>query len=505
MARSLSLAAFSFLCFVSLVGGCWAENWFNNPEFQQLLDEQTESKAYSGNQVSLLIDGKETTERRKLNAATADLILIKTYEFWGDESGEDFLKQLLERAKSGAKVFIQFDVRGYYSNYADLLAIIIGKMSPIPPHLRRFAEESEGNGFLIPCNIPDSLLKTYPELSVKNDHEKYWITWEYKNQASPVKVILGSSNVGDMYQFSGMKDPQGNFRPVPAYMKEGFSGEDAYAFHGLNVEVVGTVTQDIVAEYIRAAEYHSESKNRYFKKHLKENVKSSIKALKVFQQKMQEESKLVFPENVGPAFVRFVVDPPHKGKGKQDIEKLLILMMQKAPKGTVFKMANSQFLPSKEYEQAMISAAKRGVFFQLLLNKPGGADWGISKIALAARCRYRYLLKHAPENSLEIYEWQGNAQAGEGEIHLKVFDFGLGEEAPFGVGSSNLDMQGLAWNSEGLLLIQSPEHKKELDAMLQRDYSKPTAKKLSLEELEAESEKEKLEECFLDKVFHAVI
>src|SRR5437870_4854363 len=90
---------FLFACLMSLGISCSADNWFNDPKFQKLLDQETESKAYAGNQVSLLIDGSETANRRKTNTATADLILIKTYEFWDDESGKDFLSQLLERAK----------------------------------------------------------------------------------------------------------------------------------------------------------------------------------------------------------------------------------------------------------------------------------------------------------------------------------------------------------------------------------------------------------------------
>jgi len=499
----LSLIANSITAQAAVNDSAPADYWFNRPEFQKLLDEQTHSKAYEKNQVKLLVNGAASYAQRKINIKSANVILIKTFEFLDDEIGNEIVDLLLEKAKQGAKVFVQYDVKGNYDTYSDLSKIVRGKKNPIPPHLQRFVKGSQGNGFLIPTSIPFSLFETLPFYHVPNNHEKYLITWDYKG---PVKVIMGGLNTSAHDALSGAKDAHGNPIPVPFYISKGFKGVEALAFRDTDVEVIGTVTQDIVKEYIRSAEYHLNNQNIYFKKHILASVQKAIEELKKVQESMIANAASAFPENVGTAFVRFIATPPHQDDKEWNIVRMLVLMMQNIPKGSTVWMTASQIVPTPEIQNALLAAAKRGVKFEILGNPTVGADPVLTNIAMATRCRFRHLLTQFPKDSVSFYEWQGNYVEGVGRLmHQKIDAFGADENAPFSVGSSNLDAHSLKWNSEDLLLIQSRELKKEFNAILKHDFSEPNSRKVTEEQLKKDDLIDKFHQCLFDWVFHSVI
>lgn len=469
--------------------------WFNDPQFQAILDDHTHTKAHKGNRVTLLIDGAASFQLRKENTATADVILIKTFEFWDDETGREIVQWLIERAQKGAKVFIQFDIKGYYDDYKDLLAIQEGKKDPIPPHLKKLIEEGKGNVFVTPVNFPVRYFETIKGLRIPRDHEKYYITWKYQNEVGPVKTIMGDMNIGNMYAFGGRKDLLEK-EPPRKHSQMGTLSTD--------IEVIGTAVQEIVDEYIYAEEYHSHNENSTFQQKYAPLAQQAIAELKKMRELMQQNSSRAFPQNIGSAFVRFVTDPPHHANDIRNINTLLFLLFEYCPLGETIRITSAAFLPTPLMEKAIFSAAKRGVSFKFLLNTPHTKDPDLALVAAAARCSYRNFLTSPFKNSFAFYDWQGDSANNIGmTIHEKIFTFGQEAQAPFAIGSYNLDAHSSHWNSEDLLLIQSPELKRQLDEMLDKDFSHST--KISLEQLENEHVTDKFYQCFLNWFFNPLL
>ena len=88
------------------------------------LDQITGSVAREGNHVELLIDGVESFSRRFENARTADLILVKTFVFTDDETGRAAAELLAARARAGAFVVLQYDVKGSIGGVGDVETMI---------------------------------------------------------------------------------------------------------------------------------------------------------------------------------------------------------------------------------------------------------------------------------------------------------------------------------------------------------------------------------------------
>jgi len=476
--------------------------WFRNTEFQKSLDEKTHSRGHSGNQVKLYVNGENSLKQRLANLANADVILIKAYEFWNDISSNEILDVLIDRTKQGAKVFIQFDVKGTFSGIkpdseADLRE---GRLNPIPDYLQKFLQKSEGNGFVIPTTVPYSLLSTGSW--VLKDHEKSFITWERKNQVNPVRVILGGMNIGDMYLLGGVKDKNGNFETVSYYQSEGFSGYSTLPMRDTDVEVIGTVTEDIVARYIDAAEFQLKNPNVYFQKEQAPHIQLALKELRLIQQDMLQNHALAFPENVGHALVRFIYKTAKEFGSREisNIQNFFISMLKQVPDHSTIQFATGYFLPTKLLWKAISEATHRGVIFDILSNRPQGPESAIASIALPARSQIRHYLKIVPSGSINFYEWFGNPLEGIGVVmHQKVYSFGLGENQPCAIGSANLNTMSLYWDSEDLLVIQEPDFKKQLDEMLRKDFTSPNSEKITMEQLKNESFLHQIKEFLINK------
>lgn len=489
------------LLLLLLMSRVYGEHWFNNPDFQKELDEKTHSKAHVGNRVTLLINGIHSLERRLKNISTADAIFIKTLEFWDDNSGNEILNLLIERAKKGAKVFISYDVKGTISNITPGSGTKLknGTLSPVPAPLQHFLKESQGNGFVIPTSVPYSFL-TNTAFGIPFDHEKYSITW---TKGEAVAAILGGQNMGDMYLLAGSKDAQGHFRKSAFYESEGFKGNEALPMRDTDVEVVGTVTQDVVARYIQTCQFQLQNPNPFFQKELGAHIRAAIVEMQTIQEQMREHATTAFPKDSGDAFVRLITKNPHEfnSRGPLTISNFFVAILKQAPPDTTMRFATGYFLPTKVIWKALYGAAKRGVQFDILSNRTYGPESSIAIIALPARSQMRHFLKTMPADTMRFYEWQGNPDEGTFLMHQKVYAFGMGENDPCCVGSSNLNTQSLVWNSEVDLVVQSPTFKKQFDAMLQHDFSPPQAKLITIQHLDQQNPFVILKELILNKLF----
>lgn len=456
------------------------------------------TKSYAGNKITLLVNGVNSNEQRIKNIKEADTILIKTFEFRDDETGNDLIKLLAEKAKSGAKIFIQFDVNGTRHTPSEQKNIWLGRESPIPSNLEKLFNESRGRVFIIPTNVPERFFNYFKSLFglyIPNDHQKYLITWNSRDLSSPVKAILGGLNIGDEYMFGGVKDNRGKYKMVPRY--------HTYAFRDTDVQVIGAVVQDIIKQYIDDANYYAHNQNKYYRKYIYPNVMESINQLTILSNKLQASKKIAFPDRAGQASVSFIVNS--RGDSSKNINETFSAILDQLPKGTVVKLVTPLFLPTEEIQNKILSAANNGVKFSILTSSLYSADSDFARVARASHCRYRYLIKHAPENAFEFYEWNGNENIGLGSLHQKVYSFGESKTAPFMIGSLNLDYHSLVYNAEDVLLIQDQAQKILFDQMLAKDYSPATATRWSASQLENESLSAKFLECFDDWVFHRVL
>jgi phosphatidylserine/phosphatidylglycerophosphate/cardiolipin synthase-like enzyme len=442
--------------------------WFNDKSLQTELDQRTNSMAHHGNKVTLLVNGVNSLPLRKQNLENADVIMIKTYEFHDtQQSTLELLDILTNRAQAGAKIFIQFDVKGT-ATATDIYDILSGKMSPILPNLVKLQKVNPNNVFIIPTSVPQKYVE-YLEVTLDIfcpiDHEKYFITWNSKKPQEPVKIIMGGMNIGDHYLLGETKDTNGNFIRLPAY-NNGFSYRDT------DVEVIGPVTADIIQTYIDRIGYYALNQNPYFKKNILPTLKNALAQLPLIQQEMFLNKKYAFPENAGHAFVRFVNNAPNQAVTKQhNILRTWSLLMRSIPSGKTVKATSWVFYPPGAIQSDMRLAANRGVQINILANCPGADDPDVSTgIVKAMRPLYPNLLKKTP--NMKIYEWHGNDElTGVNYIHQKVSSFGDDSCDPFIVGSANMDSASLIHNGEGILLIQDKGVKKQFDSMFANDFN----------------------------------
>ena len=463
------------------------QHWFRNSEFQKHLDETTFSRSHKNNRVELIVNGIDSLNKRLQNIDEANFIFIKAYEFWNDETGGLILKKLLEKAQSGAKVFIQYDVKGTVTSVQTELkkGIREGKINPIPEYLQDFVNKSRGNGFVIPTSIPYSYL-TNTFLIIPVDHEKYFITWNSKG--APLKVIMGGMNTGDMYLLSGGKNEDGSHKKVPFYEKQGFSGSLAYPMRDTDVQVMGTVTEDILSRFIDSARFQLKNPNPYFQKYLLSHVQSAIQEMEKIQQQALERSSTAFPKEVGDAFLRFiyVTAREYNTNNLRHISNFLVSMLKHVPDNAIIEFATGYLLPTKNLLRGIYRAAQRGVLFKILSNRTIGPESTIGVVATTAQSQIRSFLKSVPAGTVDFYEWLADEGSGTSSTHQKVFSFGIGENEPCCVGSSNLDSASLIWNSEGILVIQSPQFKRKLDEMLLKDFSHRNSRKITIPQMNKE-------------------
>jgi phosphatidylserine/phosphatidylglycerophosphate/cardiolipin synthase-like enzyme len=463
---------------------------------QSEIDLITSSKAHPNNYIKILLNGEHSFKQRWKNIESADFIFIKTYEFWDDETSHLLLKKLTERANSGTKIFVQFDVKGN-NDYTHLIKILYGHLNPIPPILENFFSLNPKNIYLIPTSIPYRWTDHIGLLqSIPNDHEKYFITWK---RGAPVRVIMGGLNIGDMYAFTGFKDLLGNYKTVPYYVSKGYKGSKAFGIRDTDVEIVGTVNSDIVSAYIERAEFTLKNPNRYFKNNLLSQIEGAVNELKNIKHLMDVDSENAFPNHAGRALLRFISTPQRAEYQDSNIEKLLIKMLRNVPDNSKIHLITPLFLPPAEFVDAMKESAKRGVNMDILTSDPvGTADPDFATSVMAAHCFYRKFLKEKTL-PIQIYEWKGNIQQGIGStLHQKVYSFGNDRYAPFIIGSVNLDSRSLKWDSESCLLIQSAEDREILNNMLNQDFSKEYSSRITLKDLSKESFIGYLKECILN-------
>ena len=484
----------SFLLLFVFCG--WLLLYYQNHYRVVLLNPDVTKHFVKNNQVSLLINGVNSVRQRTQNIEEANVILLKTFEYHDDISGNALVDLLIKKAKQGALIFIQFDVKGMDNYPKDFWAIKNGNKSPIPPPLERLMKEAPNQVFIYPTNPPTSIIVSFVDflgVNIPIDHEKYLITWNTKTPEKPVKVILGGMNIGDSYLLGGEKNAQGEFKIL--------SDTQDFPWRDTDIELSGEVVQHIVHRFVEEANFQAKMPHDYIQKYMKANMTKGLTQLKSLVALMHQHAKTAFLfENEGVKVNYFA-----KNIYENKIEQALIYYIQQVPKYETIILVAPYFLPSKELQQALMDAVSRDIQVKILTNSTQSKNKSFQQVASAGRCRMRSFLSQLSSKHLKYYEYLGNSHVGFHSFHQKVWLLGENENAIFAIGSSNLDAQSLRINSETMLFMQNPQLQKQFKAMIANDMQADNIHEITLEELMHESISKRFAECQYDWIVEFVM
>jgi len=140
----------------------------------------------------------------------------------------------------------------------------------------------------------------------------------------------------------------------------------------------------------------------------------------------------------------------NSSRGRRRMRKLLLYSIRNA-KESIY-LTTAYFIPGRKILMALVNAAERGVYLQLLL--PGKSD--VTSVYYAGRSYYRRLLNAGAE----IYEYQ------EAVLHAKTSVF---DSCWSIIGSANLDFQSLGRNEESNVGIFDADFSKKMIEAFQND------------------------------------
>jgi cardiolipin synthase A/B len=453
---------------------------WSRPDLVAELDEKTMSVERSGNAVELLVNGKASFARRFANAEGADLILVKTFIFTDDEVGREVAKVLSERARAGAYVVLQYDVKGSVGGPPDVEEMLRNATTDRPAGEKNIIRGMREAGVVIvPSNSPSraaeieewasnvarlmrdplaALDRSAETLRLIDhcDHEKYWITGHRTTEGSmDLAAILGGMNIASEYAYGGTEQ-------VDAGSKRG-------GWRDTDIEVKGPVVNDIVERFFDVMDYHLGGE----------------------PQDHTRWNPAQVP--VGQARARFVWNHPLVQQAHA-IEELYRILIEATPRGSALRIETAYFSPTKRIRVALRSALERGARVTILSNSDETNDIGV--VADAGRAAYLAFLEL--DGILALFERLVRSDIGEGTLHSKVASFGT--TGPIIVGSANLDAQSALHNSEGVLLVYDPAARAAFDAMFNADVSGDRASRVTIETVGQDSEWDRFRQWAADHV-----
>ena len=194
---------------------------------QQLADSLTTIPFTTGNQIELLLNGKETFKAMltAIQSAT-DYVLLQTYTLDDDEIGNEFCKALIQKAAQGVRVFLLYDgigTRGLARSYLRSLKQAGVKVKTFKStkgrgnrwqinfrNHRKILIVDGAIGFVGGLNITDEYLGYKPPLSP-------WRDTHLKVQGTAVKCLQGSL-LGDWFWATRkLPEVQWNVDPKPEF------------------------------------------------------------------------------------------------------------------------------------------------------------------------------------------------------------------------------------------------------------------------------------------------
>ena len=438
---------------------------FDDPALAQRLDRRTGSVERPGNRAELLVDGVSAFQRRRESAKIAEVILVKTFIFSEDTAGRNIARQLAARARDGAVVILQYDLKGSLAPN-ELVGSV--DLSPSMNWLRdkpMLAELVDAGVLVVPTNVPrrapplaGQLKRGVIELDPAAvtplqritglvnfdhfDHEKYWITGRFNDDGELVyEAILGGMNLASEYAFGGSN------KVDPDSGRAGWRDTD--------VALRGPVVNDIVARYLDVLDF---------------NLDAALpEDLRVALNPPQPEA--------GEARARFVWNQPALGNDRQ-VERLYQALIQATPAGGTVRLASAYFTPGRRLSRPLERHLAEGRL-AVITNSPESVD--VPLVNAASRDRYTHYLTQSSHAAL--FEWVPQPERGWSTLHSKTASFGTC--GPAIVGSANLDGQSSEQNSESVVMIRDPDFRRDVDAMFEADFQ--ASRRYALADVEATS------------------
>lgn len=420
---------------------------FERARLDRTLTRRTESRAREGNAVELVPDHR-SYDRRIAEAAQADVILIKTFIFTDDETGQAVAALLRARARAGALVIVQYDIKGSLGALGEQLDLLPDG-DPFLRELPLMDEMRQDGVIVVPTNMPRGareverwdradeaaqqervgwlewmfLVRDFAHF----DHEKYWITGKRGADGALVyEAIMGGLNIASEYAYGGTE------------RKDASTGRGGW--RDTDVVVRGPVVEDIVRRYLDV---------------LALNVEARPVGL--------DPAELEVAQPVaGSARVRFVWNQPRFGS-RHHIEELYRTLIRATPDAGTVRLGTAYFTPSRELRDALEDHVEQGGRLAVVTNSAESTDMGV--VHDASRGAYLRLLDHDPRAAL--YEWV--PAPGWQTYHSKIASFGAC--GPVIVGSANLDGLSIDRNSESVLVIENAAFRAAFDAHYDADLS----------------------------------
>lgn len=364
----------------------------DDPHVHELIDAvraQADAPLVAGNRVSLLIDGPATLGAiRKAIESAQHNVHVETYIFADDEVGREFSDLLMARARDGIKVRVIYDAIGSVTTPAGFFA----RMRDAGVEVREFRP-------LDPLHTP------LPWKINNRDHRKIVVV-------DGRIAFTGGINISSAYESSS------STRPGPD------AGRDQ-AWRDTHVELEGPVAAQFqslfFATWTRAGGSIDDKQAQYFPP----------------------------PQTMGSELVAAVATDADDKKESRIYGTYFAAVQHCSQR---LWLTNAYFAPNKEFREALIAAAQRGVDVRLIV--PSFTDSGL--ILNASRNTFGELLA----GGVHIFEQRYAL------LHAKtaVIDGALSM-----VGSANLDMRSFLHNNEVNAVIVGHDFASRLEAVFQRD------------------------------------
>jgi len=426
------------------------------PEVQKEVDNLTHSKVVGGNKAILMNNGVASfPERYRMIENAKHSINLQTLIFHSDETGRKTANLLAKKAKQGVKCRLLFD--WILSRHMDPKMLKMMKDAGVEvlpyntPADNNLPADSMDNikkyvakGFLHFIKgqsikdiklLPKWLMgkgeeefeaweKRNPELvdGIKNYINLVRNRWHMKILSVDGKeAIVGGLNIGSEYAYAG-SDKVDQSQPPGSNSRRSCRDTD--------VKVEGPLAEEVNKTFAENWKYAG-GKN---------------------EDQITTENP---PANVaGGVPTRFLSHMPVE-KQDRDIESWYYQMLANSQK-TAY-ITNAYFIPTKEFKEALIKAAKRGVDVRVFTNSKKTNNRPLAYDA--GRKHYRELL----EGGVRIYEMTDKNFT---TLHTKtaVFD---GEVAT--VGSHNLDPRSLSMHTENNIVIQDRDFSLRMHQTFKKD------------------------------------
>jgi cardiolipin synthase A/B len=367
-----------------------------------------------GNRVTLLQDGPITYAAMLAAIRGAKQhVHMETYIFEADETGQQFARALIERARAGVKVRLLYDAVGSNKTPAEF-----------------FKEIEAGGVEVVAFNPlgPGTVLSRGLESLNHRDHRKLTLV-------DGRVAFVGGINISGVYTSSRSSGSSGSSGPSGSSGTLRMSGSaigtpaeefDKQPWRDMQSRIEGPVVADL--------------QRAFLSQWAKQKKESPIEDKAYFPQ----------PPAAGPHIVRAI--PGTSTDPVNAMYMALLSAVENAEKEVL--IMNPYFVPHEDLRSALVEAARRGVDVKLIL--PSRSDSWLAYHA--GRSFYEGLL----EAGVKIYERKDRM------MHTKTATV---DGVWTTVGSTNLDWRSLLYNDEINVVVLGADFADQMNAVFRGDLA----------------------------------